>query len=258
METNKPGSTNASQPTSADIKNTLSSAFDTVDASSTDVIHNLNLVQKAHLSRLQRNVTALKQAGVTGAAIQNAQGAVQAGTQRVAQLSALHQQAATPVQAVTDNGWVLQGRVFNSTLSPVEHLTVFLVDANKNWQSAYGFAYTDSTGYFVINYPADSESDSNVQPVSATKSKSNLKSADASESQRATATPADSQSQTRTDLFIEIANANGKPIYLSTDAFSPAPGSTTYLNITLPVGEKPIGDPPPFIREAALPKRKKK
>lgn len=258
METTKPGSTNAPQPTSADIRNTLSSAFDTVDASSTDAIHNLNLVQKAHLSRLQRNVAALKQAGVTGTAIQNAQSAVKAGTQRVAQLSALHQQSATPAPSVTDNGWALQGRVFNSTLSPVEHLTVFLVDANKNWQSAYGFAYTDSTGYFAINYAADSESDSNVQPVSTTKSRSKSKSADASESQRSTATAAGGQSQTPTDLFIEIANASGKPIYLSTDAFSPAPGSTTYQNITLPAGEKPIGDPPPFIRETALPKRKKK
>ena len=50
------------------------------------------------------------------------------------------------------NGWALHGRVFNTQLQPISGLTVFLVDASKTYQQAYGFAYTDDTGYFLLNY----------------------------------------------------------------------------------------------------------
>jgi hypothetical protein len=42
-------------------------------------------------------------------------------------------------------------------------------------------------------------------------------------------------------------------VYLSTTAFQPATGSASYQNVILSAGEKPIGDPPPEIREIALP-----
>jgi hypothetical protein len=54
-------------------------------------------------------------------------------------------------------------------------------------------------------------------------------------------------------LFIEIANTNGQPVYLSKTVFHPTLGAATYQNITLPTGEQPIGDPRPAICGIALP-----
>jgi len=88
------------------------------------------------------------------------------------------------------------------------------VDDTKTFQKEYGFAYTDSTGYFLINFAGSAPGG----PTSAPQ------------------------------LYVEIVNASGKPIYISTEIFAPAAGSTTYQNITLPASEKPIGNPPPAIR----------
>jgi len=59
-------------------------------------------------------------------------------------------------------------------------------------------------------------------------------------------------------LFVEVVDANAQPIYLSTKAFQSVAGQVAYQNIVLPAGEKPIGDPPPEIRNIAVPSRKKK
>jgi hypothetical protein len=59
-------------------------------------------------------------------------------------------------------------------------------------------------------------------------------------------------------LFVEIANSKAHPVYLAPTAFTPTIGSATYQNITLPVGEKPLGDPPQAIRAIALPAAEKK
>jgi hypothetical protein len=202
---------------------TLAAALSSADAGSSQTILSLKMVHQARLSQLKRTaVTLKKQYGADNANVKAAEAAVTLGSTRVAQLSAVHQQVATPTPQVSPNGWALQGRVFSSTLAPVEHLTVFLVDGQNTYQQQYGFVYTDATGYFLINYAGD-------QP----------------------GTP-----PATTSIFLEIANTSGKPIYLSTTAFVPTIGAATYQNITLPAGEKPIGDPPPSIRDVAIPNPK--
>ena len=92
------------------------------------------------------------------------------------------------------------------------------MDADKTYLQQYGFAYTDDTGYFVINYAGDT-----------------------------------GQTAEAPQLFLEIANTDAKPVYLSSTAFQPVVGAATSQNIVLPAGEQPIGDPPPEIRAVALP-----
>jgi hypothetical protein len=138
-------------------------------------------------------------------------------------------EAATPDPQVSANGWALHGRVFDSQLQPMSAFTVFLVDRSKTYQQAYGFAYTDADGYFTLNY---------ASPNVAAHDKS-------------------TQSASAPDLYVEVSNAKGEPVYLSTTPFQPAAGGATYLNIVLPSGNVSIGDPPPRIRDVAVPPMRK-
>ncbi len=220
MNTNTASSTDISQASPAQLNAAITTALGTADAGGSQSIHNLTLIHSARLSQLKRTAATLKQQyGASDPNVKAAEAAVAAGTARVARMAAVHQQAATPVPPVSATGWALQGRVFNSMLQPVQHLTVFLVDDTKTFQKEYGFAYTDSTGYFLINFAGSAPGNQTSPP----------------------------------QLYIEIVNASGKPIYISAEIFAPAAGSTTYLNITLPAGEKPIGNPPPAIRGGAIP-----
>jgi hypothetical protein len=115
-------------------------------------------------------------------------------------------------------GWALHGRVYDAQLQPAVQHTVYLVDSAKAYQAQYGFSYTDATGYFLINY---------AQPAG----------------QAAPSVP----------LYVAIVNAKAEPVYLATEAFQPVAGSTTYQNISLAVGERPLGDPPAEIRKIAIP-----
>lgn len=148
-----------------------------------------------------------------------AQASVMAIQTTVARVSLVSQQLAAPAVQVASTGWALQGFVLNAQLQPVARFTVFLVDADKTYLRQYGFAYTDDTGYFVINYAGDT-----------------------------------GQTQAATQqLFLEIANTDAKPVYLGSTAFQPVVGTATFQNIVLPAGEQPIGDPPREIRAVALP-----
>jgi hypothetical protein len=220
MSINTASNNDIPQASSAQLGAAITAAIGTADAGGSQSIHNLTLVHSARLSQLKRSAATLKQQyGASDPNVKAAEAAVRTGTARVAQLAAVHQQAATPAPQVSATGWALQGRVFNSTLQPVQHFTVFLVDDTKTFQKEYGFAYTDSTGYFLINFAGSAPGG----PTSAPQ------------------------------LYVEIVNASGKPIYISTEIFAPAAGSTTYQNITLPASEKPIGNPPPAIRGGAIP-----
>jgi hypothetical protein len=222
-------SANTPRPTPDQIKQNVTSALTAADDGASQTILNLNMVHKARLSQLTRTAVALKaQYGADNAIVKEAEAAVASRKVTVARITAVHEQIATPAPPVASIGWALHGRVFSSTLQPEQRFTVFLVDGQKTYQEQYGFTYTDSTGYFLISYAgsADTAAVGAQQP----------------------ATP---------QLYIEIANASGKPIYLSTTAFQPAAGSTTYQNITVPAGAKPIGDPPSAIRKVAMPKAKR-
>jgi hypothetical protein len=196
------------------------------DSGATQAVQNLTLVQQARISQLRRTAaTTTKQYGADSAEAKTAAAAVTAGTARVASMTAVHLQAATPGPQVSPTGWALHGRVFDAPsdpssiqLQPVPNLTVFLVDAQKKYQEQFGFAYTDANGYFILNYAGSK-----------------------------------SKAQADGQFFVEIADKKGRPFYLSTTRFQPVPGNATYLNITLPADKKPLGDPPAEIRGTAFP-----
>ena len=214
-----PGSTAA--PSAEQFSSALNTALAASDSVAANTAGNLKLVHQARLSLLTRTAAALNaQYGASDPRTVQAEAAVTAGNAAVARISVASQQAATPAPTVASNGWVLHGRVYDAQLKPSAQLTIYLVDSTKAYQSQYGFAYTDTTGYFLINYA-----------------------------------PPAGQAAPGTPLYIAIANAKAEPVYLATTAFQPAPGTTAYQNISLAAGARPLGDPPPEIRKIALPNR---
>jgi hypothetical protein len=195
------------------------SALGAGDAGFAQATHHLMLIHQARVSQAKRTAATLKkQSGADSAATKAAEAAVKSSTARVAIIGTANLQATTPSPQVSATGWALHGRVFTAQLHPVGNLTVFLVDDRKKYQEQFGFAYTDSTGYFLINYAGTTDKIEND-----------------------------------TRIFVEITNNKKQPIYLSTTQFQPTAGSATYQNITLPTGEKPLGYPPDQIRSVAIP-----
>lgn len=211
---------NVPTPTPDQISETTAAALASADAGSAETILNLKMVHNARLSQLKRTADTLKkQLGADDPSVKAAEAAVKVGSAKVARISVVHQELDTPPPQVAADGWALHGRVYSSDLKPLAKYTVFLVDKQKTYQEAYGFAYTDDTGYFPFNVAG-----ANVTAP----------------------------------LFLAMTNTKGEPVYLSANPFQPAPGSVTYQNITLPSGAQPLGDPPQAIRHVALPTRKNK
>jgi hypothetical protein len=216
----------ASAATTAKIKPDIAAALTAADGVATSNLHVVSLVHKARLAQLTR--TAAKTTARYGASSKQATAAQAAVTKEkmmVSHVAMISQQASTPAPQVAAAGWALYGRVYTADSQPASAYCVFLVDAEKAYQAAYGFSYTDATGYFLINFvgtPAQT-------PAPAT------------------------TAQSPPQLFVEVANASGLPVYLATTAFKPAVGVATYQNVVLPAGGQPIGDPPADIRKVALP-----
>jgi hypothetical protein len=212
-----------------DLADAISSTLDSNDAQGAQRLETLGLVYQARVSQLQRDaaaVTALygprsAQAAAAQAAATSAQGSV-------ARLGVLKQRVGTPAPEVPSGGWVLHGRVYDDAASPVAEQTVFLVDVQGTFQRAYGFAYTDDSGYFALTGEGPAGSTGEAADEAAT-------------------APVQ-------ELYVEVANAKRQPVHLSSTAFQPAAGTATYQNIQLSPGGKPIGDPPRAVREVALPK----
>lgn len=214
----------------------ISAALSGADSASATKVQNLGLVCQARVTQLQRSaVTITGHFGAGSAQAQAAQADVTAANNNVAKVSLVSQQLSTPTPAVSANGWALQGRVFDANLAPLSGYTVFLVDSQNGFLSSYGFTYTDQTGYFLLNYDAD--------VASQTKDQGAVNSG----------APGESTGTDDGPLFVEVADANAEPVYLSPNAFVPALGAATYENITIASGNKPIGDPPGVIRAFALP-----
>jgi hypothetical protein len=217
--------TTTQTPSPADLNAALNASLSSADTSSINAAESLSQVQQARLTQLSRTAATLKaRYGATDPRVVTAEAAVTARKATVARVSALSQQASTPAPVVAATGWALHGRVLNSSLQTVGNQTVFLVDEQKTYQEQIGFAYTDSTGYFLINYTPPPAGQPSAQPT----------------------------------LYVEIANQKALPIYLATTAFQPTVGAATYQNITLPAGEKPLGDPPAAIRKVAIPPQAEK
>jgi hypothetical protein len=187
-------------------------------------MRNLGLVQQARASRLAREAAALKQGGADDADVQAAEAAVQAANARTAAINVAHLEAATPVPEVTESGWVLHGRVFDADRQPAQGFTVFLVDQAKQFQGQFGYAFSDATGYFLIDYAG--------RPAG--------------------------QAGENVPLFVTVTNAKRQTVYVGTAAFKPASASTNYQNVFLQPLEAPLGDAPRRARTPTSPRAKKK
>ena len=226
----KATSTDTDTPDASQLGAEISSALTTADTTAAQRILELQNVRQARVSQLTRTAAALKaQYGANDPGVKAAEANVAAATLTAARISMAQRQAATPDPQVSANGWTLHGQVCDAQLQTMSGFTVFLVDASKTYQQAYGFAYTDADGYFLLNYAG---------PDAAAQDK-----------------PANTASSL--ELFVEIANATSQLVYLSQEIFQPVVGGASYLNIELPVGNQPIGDPPAQIRDVAVPPKEK-
>jgi hypothetical protein len=251
----QPGSSTTS-PTVAEINNSVASELSTADSAATQAVQSSSNIYNARLAQQTRaaaSITARFGAGSPQAAAAEAK--VTASKATVARVAILNQQVSAAAPQVSATGWALYGHVYNAQLQPVSAYTVFLVDAKNAYQSDYGFTYTDSTGYFLISFagdPASSQSETGSSLPRRRRSQAEAGRTHPGEEDQQSE-PAQPATQTSSPLFVEIANANAQPVYLSKTAFQPTLGAATYQNITLPAGEPPIGDPPPAIRQIALP-----
>lgn len=214
-----PGSNETNTSTATQATEQLKTALGSADSSVNQGIQSLGLVHQARLSQASRTVAALTaQYGASDPRVQAAQASVAVTKTTIARVSMVRQQVAVPAVQVAATGWALQGLVLDAQLQPAAKFTVFLVDAKKAFLPQYGFSYTDDTGYFLINYAGGQ-----------------------------------APAATATQFFVEIANTDADPVYLSSTAFQPVPGTASFQNIVLPAGGQPIGDPPQAIRDVALP-----
>jgi hypothetical protein len=102
------------------------------------------------------------------------------------------------------------------------------MDDKEANQSAYGFAYTDATGYFQLNYAG---------PDTSSQAKSTA---------GANAAPP--------QLFVQVLNTKAQPVYPKTTPFQPVIGAALYKNLNLPSNE-PLGNPSAQVRSVAFPKK---
>lgn len=242
MSTNNASSTSSSSTGSSsgatigqDVKTALASA----DANVSTSLENLTRIHRARLSQATRTLTGLKaQAGATAAEIAAAEARVASAANSAARVSLIRQRITLPAVQVAKSGWALQGAVLTAQLQPAARFTVFLVDQSKSFLPQFGFAYTDDTGYFLLNY----------SPEAA---------AGAASGTAAGAAPAEAagaaQGAPAPQLYIEVADTAANPVYLSPTAFVPVAGAASFQSIVLAQDGKPIGDPPPEIRAVALP-----
>jgi hypothetical protein len=196
----------------------LKSALTTADNTVVQGMQNLQSVHQARLAQANRTLTAITaQYGADDPRVKTTQAAVAARTTTIGRILMAQRQLVVSEVQVAANGWALQGQVLDSNLQPLPRFTVFFVDANKDFLKQYGFAYTDATGYYVLNYAGD--------PTGA-------------------AAP---------QLFLEVVDMKANPVYLSPTQFVPVAGSTSYQNVVLAPGGQPIGDPTETIRAVAIP-----
>jgi len=228
-------------------------------------------VHRARVSGLKRAATAaVATYGANSAEADAANQAVSVAQVQTGRLQIVHQRAATTPPTVDARGWALHGRVYDGDLKPQERYTVFLVDAQKNYLSEFGFSYTDPTGYFLIQYSgapvADSSSGSPSSAGSSADSEaaqresgkfidlSLLESLDSPQSSATSASAASTASMPQ--AFIEVCDADANPVFASSTPFTPVAGQAVYQVLTLPTSIQPLGDPPAEIRAVAMPPAK--
>lgn len=218
MATDTRTNSTALPPDASNLRSSVTDAFAQADVAAAVRVQHLQWVHQARASQLSRTAVEVKaQPGATEAEVKRAEEAASAALAVSSQLATVHRQLTTPEPSVPANGWALHGHVLKAASAaapaPVSGFTVFLVDTAKTFQQAYGFAYTDDDGYFL------------------------LKSEGVDAAARAT------------ELFVQVADLKARPVYLSRTAFQPAIGTATYEDIILREGDQPLGEAPGGTRK---------
>ena len=231
-----------------DLKAPSQAVVTAADTQAAASVSTLGLIQQARLANLRRTVTLAT--ATYGKESTQAAAAAQAATATAAasaRLTVLGQQIDTPAPTVAASGWVLHGRVYASDLTPQASYTVFLVDAQKNYLSNHGFAYTDATGYFLLSSDGSSAAKSSDAAAAAPPATS----APAAAPSAPSAPPAPPSASAPAQLFLQVADASANPVLLSEKAFVPVIGKAIYQAVTLPAAK--LGDPPAELRAVAMP-----
>jgi hypothetical protein len=215
--------TDSNDPTAAAKSLITSATASNIDSQTAQQLTNLTLIRQARINQQQREATALTaEYGATDPDVVALNTSISTQKSLTAVLGATRDIAVTTAPTVPTNGWVLHGRVRDNNLQPIATLSVCLVDEQKSWLSAYGYAYTDATGYFtLINTPAASSPA--PSPLSA---------------------------------YLEVLNQSGQPLYIDSTAFTLNPGASLYRDIVL-TSQTPLGSPPPGATPVKIPKPKK-
>ena len=140
---------------SSDVQTALGAAAAAADGLAATSLQMIGKVHQARLARLNREASALKAQG-TATALAATEAEIAAETTTTARVAILSQRATTVAPTVSAAGWALHGRLYSSNLAPAAAYTVYLVDTQNAYQGAYGFAYTDATGYFALTAAASS------------------------------------------------------------------------------------------------------
>ncbi len=219
-------------PDSSTLPSQVSEGLGSADTIAAGRVQQLQWVYQARASQLSRTASALTALyGANDSGVKDAEAALSVAKTAGARVAMVHRQITTAQPSVATAGWAIQGRVFDADLKPLSGFTVFLVDATKAYQQAYGFAFTDDTGYFRLNYEGGNTSKEQ---------------------------PAPGEPAAGPELFVEVADLDAQPVFLSGTAFQPVNGTATYQNIVLSPSQQPLGDLPADIRKVAAPKRKSK
>lgn len=199
----------------------MKNAVDQVDTTSANRVQQLSNIHQARLAQVTRiAATVTKRSGPNSALAKSAQAAVTTTEANLTQISLIKQQVSVQPPAVTATGWALYGVVNNSSNSPVSAYSLYFVDSTNTFQNAFGTAYTGSDGSFQLVYPG----------------------------------PDKGEKAPTTELYLQVVNASGDPIYTTPNSFAVTPGVATYQLVTLPAGEKPIGILPIVFRGITIPK----
>ena len=221
-----------------DLNSPSQAVVSAADAQAATSVSTLGLIQQARLTNRNRAVTlAEAQFGKDSKQATAARQALTATTAASARINVLSQQVSTAQPAVAATGWVLQGRIYSSELAPLAGYAVFLVDAQKNYQSDYGFSYTDDTGYFLISY--DGGAATGQQPAGGD-TQTGATEAEATAQPTPAATASAATASAATQLFLQVTDANANPVLLSEKAFVPVVGQATYQAVTLPAGRAKV------------------
>jgi len=206
----------------------LTAGLAAADTLSQSRLDNLSLVHQARIAQQTRTVNVLTaQYGADSKQAVAAKAAVTASRAVVTRVQMVKQQTAETAPVVTATGWAVWGHVYSSASKPLAGYCVFLVDAQKNYQSDYGFQFTDSTGSFTISY--------------------------------AGAAPAgDQNAPTPPTVYLAITNAKAQLVSEGAKALALTIGSALYLDTKLAAGEPVIGVLPAEIKNVAQPGQNKK